>query len=129
VTMEKDEEQEDFSPISQQPENDDSLMVEWGLSSYLDPRLLLGLLATSMNNLAIGCCNEWRLSGSAASAGMLVSSVTEAETQITYSTWCLCLIYCTGNITQSLSLADMPYRSCTSLLFGITYCAAVSISS
>jgi hypothetical protein len=28
VTMEKDEEQEDFSPISQQPENDDSLMVE-----------------------------------------------------------------------------------------------------
>lgn len=56
-TMEKDEDQEDFLPISQQPGNDDSL-VERGLSSCLDLRLVLGLLATNINNLAIGSSNE-----------------------------------------------------------------------
>jgi hypothetical protein len=55
--MEKDEDQEDFLPISQQPGNDDSL-VERGLSSCLDLRLVLGLLATNINNLAIGSSNE-----------------------------------------------------------------------
>jgi hypothetical protein len=44
--MEKDEDQEDFLPISQQPGNDDSL-VERGLFSFLDLRLVFGLLATA----------------------------------------------------------------------------------
>jgi hypothetical protein len=55
------------------------------LSSCLDLRLVLGLLATNINNLAIGSSNEWCLSASAASARMLASSVTGAETQITFS--------------------------------------------
>lgn len=113
VVMETDEEQQDFSPLSQQPKDDDSL-VERVLSSYLGPRLILGVLAAVYaTNFPLGALMNDVLPASAAtSARMLVASlalspfVFQLKPELRIPAVLCGVFTCTGYITQSLSLVD-----------------------
>jgi len=112
VVMEDDDEQEDFSPLDPPPPPDS--WIEKILSSYLGPRIILGVLAAVYaTNFPLGALMNDNLPASAAtSARMVVAALAlspfvlqlKQELRIP-AVLCGCFT-CAGYVTQSLALVD-----------------------